>query len=227
MSRAVVSRRFQADPYLSHIAVWLHQTGRALKPDLDMAERFLIRLDREAVHFSFRTFSDTPYTRLKGIDPLESAIHGNLDGCWQELMKLNQAGAAIAVTINQTSGRVRSAQEIVQVRALFLDDDRGMEPGSFPLPPHLRVMTSKQHNHYYWLVRGLELEDFSRQQSRLAAYYAGDHRVCALNQAMQLPGFWRRKRVTNPIMPRFDLLHEGEPYSPSQLQNLFIKTSTE
>jgi hypothetical protein len=187
-------------------------------PDREMAEAFLRRLDRDAREFSFRTFSDSPYTRQVGFDPLERAIHGSLNGCWRELVELNHTGAAIAVTINQTDGRCRSALAIRRVRALFLDDDRGIAPDCFELPPHLRVLTSKGHNHYYWLVSDLVLSDFSRNQMILAARYGGDDRVVALNQAMQLPGFWRRKQVTQPRMPRFYPLHEGAPYRSLQLQ---------
>jgi hypothetical protein len=208
------------DPYLSHVAAWLADTGTAMMPDREMAEAFLMRLDRQAREFSFRTFSDTPYTRQSGVDPLEHAIHGSLTGCWRELVELNGAGAAIAVTINQTNGRSRAVEAIRRVRALFLDDDRGIPPERFGLPPHFRVITSKGHCHYYWLVSDLALSDFSHYQMRLAARFGGDDRVVALNQAMQLPGFWRRKQVTQPRMPRFDSLHEASPHQSIQLQQL-------
>jgi hypothetical protein len=191
-----------------------------------MTEAFLSCLDRDAREFSFRTFSDSPYTRQAGFDPLERAIHSSLTGCWGELAELNCAGAAIAVTINQTNGRSRTVEAIRRVRALFLDDDLGITPECFELPPHMRVITSKGHSHYYWLVSDLALSDFSRYQACLAARFAGDHRVVALNQAMQLPGFWRRKQVTRPRMPDFDHLHEGPPYQSIQLQQLLGAVAT-
>jgi hypothetical protein len=192
-----------------------------------MAEAFLARLDGDAAFFSFRTFSDTPYTRRLGGDPLEHAIHGSLQACWWELTALNQAGAAVAVTINQTSARGRAVDDIVRVRALFMDDDRGTDPGSFRLPPHLRVITSERHNHYYWLVRDLEISDFKLNQSRLAARYDGDHRVTALNQAMQLPGFWRRKRISCPRMPRLELLSDRPSYPAFQIQGLLAEIASD
>ncbi len=215
-----MKRQFHADPCRSHVALWVRAVGETLQPDKTVARAFLNRLDREAGSFSFRTFSDTAYTRLAGFDPLERAIHGSLDDCWQELQALNRAGAAIAVTINQTSGRGRRDEDIRGVRALFLDDDRGMPPDRFALPPHLQVMTSHGHNHYYWLVHGVALADYGGFQRGLAARYGGDNRVSALNQAMQLPGIWRRKRVGQPVMPGLRILHDGPRYRLPQLRNL-------
>jgi hypothetical protein len=201
----------------------MRAVGETLQPDKAMARAFLDRLDRQAETFSFRTFSDTPYTRLAGYDPLEHAIHGSLDDCWQELQALNRAGAAIAVTINQTNGVARRERDIIRIRALFLDDDRGIAPDCFPLSPHLRVTTSRGHNHYYWLVQGVELADYKGFQRQLAAQYGGDHRVSALNQAMQLPGFWRRKRTIRPLMPGLQRLNDGPGYRLSQLRNLMLQ----
>lgn len=182
-----------------------------------MAEAFLMRLDDEAQDFSFRTFSDSPYTRRSGRDPLERAIHGTLDACWDELVELNRVGAAVAVTVNQTNGQGRTVEDIRRVRALFLDDDRGIQAGDFELPPHIRVNTSSGHSHFYWLASGLDRAKFVPFQRHLAIRYAGDSRVCALNQAMQLPGFWRRKRIVDPRQPSLTVYDIELPYRPSQL----------
>jgi hypothetical protein len=212
-----VRRLVGCDSCLSHVALWIHAAGETQAPDRALAQAFLSRLDPDAETFWFRTFSDTSYTRQKGHDPLQRAIHGSLDACWRELRELNRLGAAIAVTINQTSGQGRRVEDVLRVRALFLDDDRGNEPDRFSLPPHMRVTTSRGHNHYYWLVSGLGLPDYPGCQKRLAAKYGGDSRVLALNQAMQLPGFWRRKRITKPLMPQLQLLYDGPAYTSHQL----------
>lgn len=209
--------RFQVDPYVSHVAAWIGESGERFKPRREMAERFLNRLDSCAESFSFRTFSDTPYTRRPGRDPLERAIHGSLDRCWDSLVELNRAGAAVAVTVNQTNGRGRAIEDVRRVRALFLDDDGGGAPDRFELPPHLQVITSAGHDHYYWLVDDLEPDLFAPCQRHLALRYGGDRRVSALNQAMQLPGFWRRKQVLHPRMPKLMLLHHGAAYGSIEL----------
>ncbi len=213
--------RFRPDPCVSHVASWLRHSGEAMAPQREMAQAFLHWLDAGAQGFAYRTFSDTPYTRQRGFDPLERALYGSLDACWAELEELNRAGAVVAVTINQTSGNGRGVDDIERVRALFLDDDRGMAPDLFSLPPHCRVETSEGHNHYYWLVNGLETEAFTQAQRRLAARYGGDDRVCALNQAMQLPGFWRRRRLDQPHLQRVSYRAHPRPYTPDSLSRLW------
>jgi len=204
------------------MAWWLAREGRALVPDRSQAEDFLERLDPGAEHFSFRCFSDTEYTRLAGYDPLERALHGSLEHCWDELRELNRLGAAISVTINQTTGTGRRPADVRRVRALFLDCDRVSDPANFPLPPHLQVRTSSRHCHYYWFVDGLGAEQFESAQRRLAEGLWGDSRVCALNQSMQLPGFWRRKIANLPCMTRLVQLSRRKNYGPFEILPLFV-----
>lgn len=205
--------RYRRDSCVSHVARWLAREGEKLDPDRFQVERFLERLDPGAERFSFRCFSDTEYTRLSGYDPLERELHGSLKQCWSELRELNRLGAAISVTVNQTNGTGRRVEDIQRVRALFLDYDRVSDPAPFPLTPHLRVQTSSRHCHYYWFVDGVGLEVFQGAQRQLAERFQGDSRVCALNQSMQLPGFWRRKQAGSPCMPLLIQLSKRKNYS--------------
>ena len=188
--------RHPFDCHVGHVAAWLQETGKRLCPDRGQAERFLRLLDPSAAFFSFRTFSDTPYTRAPGRDPLERVIHGALDTCWDSLTALNRAGASISVTVNATNRQGRAPSDIVCIRALFVDDDHpDRRSGRFALFPHLTIASSPGRFHYYWLTRACGFPDFESYQRRLAAVYATDHKVCALNQSMALPGFWRRKNT--------------------------------
>jgi hypothetical protein len=185
------------DRHVGHVAAWLAAKGERLILDRSQTEAFLGYLDPLASFFSFRTFSDTPYTRGVGIDPLERAIQGPLAACWDELEWLNRQGAAVGVTINRTDGRGRRPEHVTRVRALFIDDDRPrlrrIQP---PISPHITVETSPGRYHHYWLVRDLTIGAFGALQRCLAETFSSDHRVCALNQSMALPGFWRRKGTT-------------------------------
>jgi hypothetical protein len=215
-----VKRRYRRDPCRAHIAHWIAFQGRGKRPDKGQAERFLERLDPEAGDFSFRTFSDTEFTRYGSQDPLEKAIHGTLDACWVQLESLNRQGAVVSVTINRTNGVGRGVADIDQVRALFLDDDREGDPMKFPLEPHIQVETSPGHYHHYWLVRNFPLQHFASFQQRLAKGYQGDNRVQVLNQSMQLPGFWRRKRVTKPRLTLLLTTNSHAPYQYDELGQL-------
>lgn len=217
--------RVRLDPCVAQVAAWIAEQGRDLPPVFDQAERFLQALDPRAESFSFRTFSDTPYTRLPGEDPLERALHGSLRDCWAELVELNQRGAAVSVTINRTNGRGRTPADILMVRALFLDDDNPTQNRDrFPLPPHIQVQTSPGHCHHYWLVENLPLSAFSDLQSRLASCYGGDNKVSALNQSMQLPGFWRRKNLTRPLLPGIQNISVFQPYRNELLNKHLLTT---
>lgn len=198
------------------------QQAEALIPDYHQAKRFLQALDPTAEWFSFRTFSDTPYTRLPGRDPLERAIHGGLDACWEELTELYRRGAAVCATINQTNGRGRSIADIRRVRALFLDDDHPPRlVDRFPLTPQIQVQSSPGHYHHYWLVRDLPLASFTPLQRALADSYGGDKKVLALNHAMQIPGIWRRKQLSRPVMPTLYKINKLPAYSEIDLERLF------
>lgn len=215
-----MSGRFIRDPYITHVALWLQEQGKSLIPDRAEAEAFLHSLDPDSGRYSFRTFSDSGYTRNATHDPLEKAIHGTLNQCWDELVALNQAGAVITVTINRTNGIGRDKDDITRIQAVFVDDDRGLDPLELTIAPHLVVNTSPGHFHYYWRVASLPLSRFSEVQQRLAERYSGDRRVQALNQSMQVPGFWRRKQVTQPRLPRLVEIHDSPPLDARAIDRL-------
>ena len=215
--------RVRLDRHVAHVAEWIAQQGELLSPDYRQAERFLQALDPRAGGFWYRTFSDSPYTRQAGMDPLERAIHGTLSSCWEELSFLNRQGAAIGVTINRSNGKGREVSNIQRVRALFMDDDNAStDPDRFFLQPQIQVCTSLGHYHHYWLVRDLPVVHFSRLQDRLARRYGGDNKVLALNQSMQLPGFWRRKSLGRSRLPSIYRVTAREPYRLAELEELLV-----
>ena len=215
-----MKRRFQRDPYVAHLTSWIVQTGRELKPDRLEAESFLQALDADHRQFSFRTFSDSAYTRSGSEDPLEYALHGTLSDCWESLVQLNCEGAVITATINQTNGVGRSVEDISRVRAIFIDDDQGVDAERFTVQPHIQIETSADHYHYYWRVEDFPLSEFQTCQQQLAKRYQGDTRVQALNQSMQLPGFWRRKRLNSPRLPKILAISEAPPLDRRLVEKL-------
>jgi len=203
---------------VAHIAAWLLHEGERCPPDRRQAERFLAALDPQAQGFSFRTFSDTPYTRLPGHDPLEDTLQGRLEDCWTELAERNRAGAAVSVTVNATDGRGRGPKHILRVRALFADLDQGGPVGSAAdPPPHLLVCSSPGHYHAYWRVAELALRRFDAAQAALGLRLGSDRRAAAINQALRLPGFWHRKDPRNPHLVRLADVRLGHPYAPELL----------
>jgi hypothetical protein len=212
--------RYPLDPYLAHVGAWLAAKGASLCVDLGQAQAFLERLDPVARSFSFRSFSDTPYTRGWAGDPLEGAWHGSLAACWPRLVDLNRAGAAVGVTVNATDGRGRALGNIQRVRALFVDADR--PAGPFPLAPHISVATSPGHCHHYWLTQGVAIVEFTSLQRQLSERYGTDHKVGALNQSMGLPGLWRRKSSAGAWQTRLLQIRPGPAASREEILALLL-----
>jgi hypothetical protein len=93
--------------------------GSTLSLDRDSAERFLTALDQDATFFTFQTFDDNRERKKafdkanvqrkkegksKLPDPYVRVLHGTLKKYWDELARLNEIGAGIFVTINETDG---------------------------------------------------------------------------------------------------------------------------
>src|SRR5262249_36747829 len=146
----------------------------------------LTALDPNTNQFTFQTFDDNEDRKDKS---LARVLHGTLAQHFETLVKLNNRGAGIFVTVNVTDFKGRSAKNIVGVRSHFGDLDGA------PLAPvladgepktHLITETSPDRFHPYWRVVGAPLDQFSTVQKAIAARYGGDPsvndlpRVCAL-----------------------------------------------
>lgn len=185
------------------------------------AERFLRTLDSTSTNFCFQTFDDNAARKAKntaplfrngkpvlnrngkpkrGKDPFARTINGSLDRCWDQLVALNQQGAGVFVTINETKrGSRRLATNVIRVRALFVDlDGAPLDPvqndPTFPTPTDI-IISSVAKWHCYWGLRddGIALDQFKSLQQALAKRFGGDPSINDLNRVMRLPGFWHGK----------------------------------
>jgi len=162
-----------------------------LAPDIEQAERFLSALDPQAESWCFQTFDDDPDRKDRS---LARTMHGTLNECADDLATLNQRGAGVFVTINETDGAGRKAENVTRVRAQFVDfDGAPVDPAIAWGEPHLLVSTSPDKFHAYWRVDGLDLDDFKPGQKALAEAFDGDPAVNDLPRVMRLPGFWHQK----------------------------------
>jgi len=165
--------------------------------DLQMAQRFLDMLAPDGT-FTFQTFDDRKPVRQN----LAHIRHGSFEQQADELTDLNQEGAGVFVTVNETDGRGRAATNIIRVRATFVDlDGAPLEPVlTHTIPPSIVVESSPERWHAYWLTDDCPLPDFKVAQKRLASEFAGDPAVCDLSRVMRLPGFLHRK--SEPFMTK-------------------------
>lgn len=164
--------------------------GKKLQPDLDQARLFLKIFARDEP-VTFQTFDDSENKRPW----LAKVLHGTLDDHAQELTRLNNEGAGIFFTVNRTNGQGRKGENIVSVRALFVDlDGAPLAPvKDAPVKPHIVVESSPGRYHAYWKVSDCPLENFPSIQKALAAKFNGDASVHDLSRVMRLPGFFHRK----------------------------------
>jgi hypothetical protein len=189
-----------------------HQSGTTsgLGVDrIDRAEavRFLDIIAPCVLNFSFQTFDDSKERREARAernkihkqrdeeeekDPFAKIFHGTLDQHFDELARLNNAGAGVFVCVNETDLRGRSKENIVRVRCLFLDLDGAPIPVDGPVP-HIVVETSDCRWHVYWKVDDVKLDDFRAKQKALIEKYGGDTSVHDLPRVMRLAGFFHRK----------------------------------
>jgi hypothetical protein len=156
--------------------------------DLSETARFLEALvGRPNPPCTFQAFDDSPAKRTD----LARILHGTLPECAQKLIALNEYGAGIFVTVNETDLKGRKIENVVAVRALFVDAD-GPLTVSWALEPDILVQ-SGGGLHAYWTVTNAPLEAFTPAQKRLAAYYGTDPKVSDLPRVMRLPGFFHLK----------------------------------
>jgi putative DNA primase/helicase len=95
-------------------------------PNLDQSQNFLECLDCNATTWTFQTFDDNAERKDKS---LARIFNGTLDEHAAELTRLQQRGAGVFVTVNETDGKGRKRENIAKVRAFFLDlDGAPLEP---------------------------------------------------------------------------------------------------
>ena len=176
-----------------------------LVPDLEQARAFLRALDPAGV-FTFQTLDDQAGGRERDAT-LVRIFHGTLDMYAATLTTLNTAGAGVFVMINKGDLRGRKAENVIAVRAFYVDlDGARLEPVLEAVPaPSIVVDSSPGRWHAYWLIDGHPLDDFSRVQREFIRNFDGDETVCDLPRVMRLPGFYHRK-TDIPYLVR---IHEG------------------
>ena len=97
---------------------------------------------------SFQTFCDKGKNRR-----LIKQLHGHIDEHIDELSELNQKGAGVYFTVNETDLQGRTTKNIKKIRAVFCDFDGTPMPEKFDVLPHFIVNTSPNKYHTYWLQK--------------------------------------------------------------------------
>ena len=188
--------------------------------DLDIAKRFLTILAQtdESDEFTFQVF---PEGQVNGQKAYPQILHGTLVNQSSNLAAKNRQGCGVYVTVNQTDGKGRKEENILKVRALFIDlDGSPLEPVlNAPIKPHIIIESSPERFHAYWIVENVPLKDFSAIQKALAKKFAGDPSVNDLSRVMRLPGFYHLKKT--PQQTKIIFESSEQPYSIENFLSAF------
>ncbi len=157
--------------------------------------------------WSFQSFDDVElfdevkqkWTGRK-LPELAKLAHGAISGAAYLLQDLNNRGAGVFVTVNETDLRGRSSRNIQAVRALFIDKDDGpMDESRVTIPPSMRVRTPGGEHAYWLLAPGEHLDDWKPAQQVLIQHFQSDPPIHDLPRVLRLPGFWHCKRTPTLI----------------------------
>ncbi len=198
-----------------------HLNQGDLKPDLNMARRFLTTLSEGGEteeQFTFQIFPDRKDMVSGGY---ADVMHGSLADLEDRLMAANRNGCGVFVTVNRTDGKGRKGENIIGIRALFVDlDGAPLQPVlDAPLSPHMVIQTSPGRFHAYWIVEGIACDEFTSIQEQLALQFGGDSKVVDRSRVMRLPGFFHLKDA--PYQSMIFSESGQQPYTRDQFLSAF------
>jgi len=161
----------------------------ALAIDLEMAARFLGKIDPAATSWNFRTLNDR--------DPDNRDAHlfrGSLGELAETLIAENQLGRGVFVMINDAPGGHKAA-DVTRIRAAYIDlDGAPLEPVMHAeIPPHVVNETSPGKYHCYWKLSGVPVDCFQTIERPLIERFGADRAVKDVGRILRVPGFYHHK----------------------------------
>ena len=180
------------------------RSNPVLSPHFDECKIFTHTLAGKNAQFTFQTFDDVEVwdeAKQKAVKRMDKnlvrVLHGTFNQHKNALAAINKRGGGVFVTVNETDLTGIKQENILKVRALFVDlDGAPIQPiQDLPedLQPHIIIESSPNRWHAYWLVNNCELEQFKQLQQALAAKFDGDKAVNNINRVMRLAGFSHNK----------------------------------
>lgn len=190
--------------------------------DFAEARRFISALTgdpRTSMHWQL--FNDSQ----KGLEG--PGFYGPLEGdIVATLTHYQKLGYGVHAAINQTDGKRRRKENVVKVRACYVDGDGAPVPTKWPATPHIFCSRTATRWHAYWLLDESESKDFHGWkdcQAWLAANLGGDKGLLHHNGTLRIPGFLHQKDASKPSIYRMfsDLTGVLEPYRYADLRKAF------
>jgi putative DNA primase/helicase len=156
--------------------------------------------------------------------------YGTIAEKWDDLVSLNEQGAGIFVTINDTDGAGRKNEDIQSIRCVFADMDGPPLDvlKDSPIKFHLLVQSSPDRYHAYLRIKDLPVTDDNREemsdlleavQKGMAEKFGSDTSVSNLNQVMRCPGFFHQKK--EPFLSKIIAANPSPPLNVSEVIEKF------
>ena len=190
------------------------ETQSPLQVDLKMAKRFLKLVVGESDLHCFQSLAERggPSTLQPGFGSFPK--HSS----WLEAENLR--GAGVYFVPNRTNTEGRGAENIVAVRAVFVDlDDAPVEPVlNCSAPPSVVIQTSPGRHQAFWRCSHVAVSEFTQVQKALIKKFNADPACKDLSRLMRIAGFYNNKKRLDK--PHFvNIIHEGSffPYSKDKM----------
>lgn len=197
-------------------------------PALDkfIANKFLQLLAPGRSTFTFQTFAEREGSTAKA-----KILHGTLADLWPDLMQEQAAGAGVFVTVNETDGTGRSAENIISTAAVWLDLDgklgfKADKPINYPagIKPHISVKSSSDGQHDYFLTTAdtFNPDLWKRVQSQAIDRHKPDGADPAVKdpgRVMRLPGSLHQKGT--PYLVQLIEVSDHPRYTLAELSAAF------
>jgi len=155
------------------------------------ASTFLEYLDSNTDRFTFQTFDNSPEKRPE----LTKILNGTLEEHWNQLWALNNSGAGIYVNVQETDLQGRRKENVTNIRAVFIENDIGIDINTLPLRPSFAVLTSPGHSHIYYTLKTKQsvehddvLHEFNMIMKGLIDL-GSDPAVKDIARVLRVPGF--------------------------------------
>jgi hypothetical protein len=141
------------------------------------------------------------FVTMRGGAPGKPLYDRPLRAVANTLAVLNRTGSDVYVTVNQTDGQGRRADNILTARSLFVDYDAKV-PGTWEVMPTMLVESSPGKAQAYWMLRE-PTRDFKRWSAvnrSLVHATGGDENAVDLARILRVPGFVNHKYPDKPTV---------------------------
>ena len=165
---------------------------------------------------TFQTFDDKQTKKRE----LNKIFH---EHDWLNFEALNDKGAGVFLTINETDGKGREAKNITKVRAVYADLDGAPLAPVLDYLPHLVVESSPDHYHAYWLTDDVPLDEFRSLQKSVINQFGSDKVVHDLPHVMRVPGYrWNKEKPGSGFMTKIIFTStRADKFSFDELKQMF------